>query len=1061
MTRVLERMRRLLNRWGRPTRRPAGRYRPRLEALEVRCTPAVQTYVVTTTAYTTDISHLRFNSQGHAFNSNNAPVSLFEAIRAIDSGTYPGASEIDFNLPGSGVQVFAMPAGTTDPRQVISQDQTTINGYTQPGSRVNTLSGAGDNAVVPIELAFRLDLNSANNTVKGLSLRGIDLGAGGGNQIDGNLLGVNPFGGTMSSTGEGIAVGSMPNGALGSNNNHIGSQDLGDRNVIADHTGARGYGVGIYAGSTGNFVWDNLVFGNQLAGVYFDASATTGNSIAANIIIFNKAYGIRADGGTGNAFYGNAIGDNATAGPPPTGGGILLAPGANGGLAAPVLDSWTATTITGHLPGGTPSASYIVQFYVNAAPDQAGLYEGPRFLTQATVTPDAQGNFTASVTQPTTGGVTAIVIDGQGNTSAFSAAGDFALTATAGPTLHFAEGLPGSRFLLGTIRDGNPVTHLSRLQATIDWGDGSAPAVVTSTASADGQIVAGTGGTYLVRGNHKYAEDGAYNVQVVVEDLDTTSTASFTAVAHVAEADLAGQPVPIAAVEGTPFSGSVATFTDPDGTDGAGAFSATINWGNGQTSGGVVVQDSPGHFHVEGQFIFPEESAGRTVTTTITEVGLDPAATIHVTSRAVVADAALHVSPSAPLDRTEGVRFTDALATFTDDDPGAVAGDFTATITWGDGTAVVLTSVASPAGQIVAGPGGTFTIRGTHTYVEENATGYAVGVTVRDAGGAHDGGGTTIQIDNAPLAGTPVTIAPVEGHSFSGVIARFTDPDVFAVARDYSATIDWGDGTITTASAAAGTLVRSGAGFAVIGTHTYQDETSWAVNVVVTDEGGPPLFIASTANIADAALTLTPRPVAPVEGAAFTGVLGTFTDGNPGAPAADFTVTINWGDGSPLTTGNATDGTVTVLGRTFVIHGTHTYAEEGTYAVLVTVVDEGGAQVTRTLTATVTDAPLSPRAVTFTPTMGVAFSGTVASFTDPGTDGMVADYTATITWGDGHVTTASGAGGTITSELVGGQLVFHVLGTNTYARRGTFAVRVSVKDHGGAVTTVSSSAVVG
>src|SRR5207244_3147973 len=111
-------------------------------------------------------------------------------------------------------------------------------------------------------------------------------------------------------------------------------------------------------------------------------------------------------------------------------------------------------------------------------------------------------------------------------------------------------------------------------------------------------------------------------------------------------------------------------------------------------------------------------------------------------------------------------------------------------------------------------------------------------------------------------------------------------------------------------------------------------------------------------------------PFATVEGVAFSKVLATSTDADPGRNINDYTVTINWRDGN-TSTGSAADGTITAgPGTAFTIHGSHKYAAAGSYAVLVTVADNGGASKTSSLLATVADAPLTPIAVPVSATEG-------------------------------------------------------------------------------------------
>src|ERR1041385_5123691 len=70
--------------------------------------------------------------------------SLRQAI--ADANDNPGADRIVFNIPGDGVQTIrpltALPVIT---------EPLVVDGYTQPGSSVNTLSN-GDNAILLIQL---------------------------------------------------------------------------------------------------------------------------------------------------------------------------------------------------------------------------------------------------------------------------------------------------------------------------------------------------------------------------------------------------------------------------------------------------------------------------------------------------------------------------------------------------------------------------------------------------------------------------------------------------------------------------------------------------------------------------------------------------------------------------------------------------------------------------------------------------------------------------------------------------------------------------------------------
>ena len=84
-------------------------------------------------------------------------------------------------------------------------------------------------------------------------------------------------------------------------------------------------------------------------------------------------------------------------------------------------------------------------------------------------------------------------------------------------------------------------------------------------------------------------------------------------------------------------------------------------------------------------------------------------------------------------------------------------------------------------------------------------------------------------------------------------------------------------------------------------------------------------------------------------------------------------------------------------------------------------------------------------------TAGVKLSATVATFTDADPNGVVSDYTASISWGDG----SSSAAGTVSAAAGGG---FEVKGSHTYAASGQYTTSVTINDVGGAKATATGSA---
>jgi len=179
------------------------------------------------------------------------------------------------------------------------------------------------------------------------------------------------------------------------------------------------------------------------------------------------------------------------------------------------------------------------------------------------------------------------------------------------------------------------------------------------------------------------------------------------------------------------------------------------------------------------------------------------------------------------------------------------------------------------------------------------------------------------------------TLTATEAMGFTGTVATFDDPDPTATAGEYLATVAWGDG-----SSSPGTITGPDGGpFTVSGSHTYTEEGANAVTVYITDASDPnnTANVTSTVNVGDAALSAScAMPASSLT--SFSGPAATFTDGEPGATASDFTATISWGDAS------STPGTVSGPdGGPFTISGAHVYAATGKFNLTTIVNDAGGA----------------------------------------------------------------------------------------------------------------------
>src|SRR5262249_33575754 len=145
-------------------------------------------------------------------------------------------------------------------------------------------------------------------------------------------------------------------------------------------------------------------------------------------------------------------------------------------------------------------------------------------------------------------------------------------------------------------------------------------------------------------------------------------------------------------------------------------------------------------------------------------------------------------------------------------------------------------------------------------------------------------------------------------------VASFTDGNVTDTASAFTATIDWGDGTTS-----AGTIVGSNGSFTVEGGHTYaHDEFASATVNVTRAAHNSQLSLVGTIAVADADNISghSATTISASVGQALTNVtVATFTDTYTGHTASDFTVSIDWGDGT------TTPGVLSGSGANFTATG--------------------------------------------------------------------------------------------------------------------------------------------
>lgn len=203
------------------------------------------------------------------------------------------------------------------------------------------------------------------------------------------------------------------------------------------------------------------------------------------------------------------------------------------------------------------------------------------------------------------------------------------------------------------------------------------------------------------------------------------------------------------ATEGTAFSGTVGSFTDSSAS--AAGDTASISWGDGSSSAATVTAAGGSTFSVSGSHTYTEDGT-YAVTVTVTNSWGSASAG----GTATVADAVLASTGGFSLSGTAAASVTGATATFQDSNPACPLSDFSASVSWGDGTAPSAASVAAGSGSC------TFTASGSHTYAVPGT--YTVTTTMGDAGGSKTSASSTAVIGTPP----PTFRASVSASNNSG-----------------------------------------------------------------------------------------------------------------------------------------------------------------------------------------------------------------------------------------------------------------------------------------------------
>jgi hypothetical protein len=321
-----------------------------------------------------------------------------------------------------------------------------------------------------------------------------------------------------------------------------------------------------------------------------------------------------------------------------------------------------------------------------------------------------------------------------------------------------------------------------------------------------------------------------------------------------------------------------------------------------------------------------------------------------------------------PITTVAGQYFSTIVATFNSGDVQGTLADYQATIYWTGAVNLVTQGSIAPSGS------NSYLIYSSNAYARPGSDPVQVVLTGANGSTAQTTG--TATVTDAPLNVYPSTVDTPVQTPFSGTVGLFTTANGFATSSDFSASIDWGDGSSPTA----GVVSSNGYGqFSVIGQHIYNVAGTIPITVTVTSPGGQTTVIDSTAIATTTPVSVFPVLVTGNATEPLSGVtVATFLDPYTTDSAADFRGIINWGDGTTSV------GTVSSQGDgVYAVAGSHTYLAPGTYTTSIQVIRLANNQT----------ASSSGSAQIGSPSPSYAFTGGLAAVLNNGPDVSAAEAT--------------------------------------------------------------------
>lgn len=166
------------------------------------------------------------------------------------------------------------------------------------------------------------------------------------------------------------------------------------------------------------------------------------------------------------------------------------------------------------------------------------------------------------------------------------------------PSAETIVGEPGvvlTNVIVGRLHDLDTAGTAATFTAKINWGDGTAATDATLTRDSTTPGAA----SYAIHGTHTYVHPGVYSVQIKVAG-DKGAAIPIHSAAVISAEPIVAQGLSIEVSGSSIKNRIVAQFTDANSSGRRIEYLATIDWGDGATSCGLVTRVPNGSFTVRG-----------------------------------------------------------------------------------------------------------------------------------------------------------------------------------------------------------------------------------------------------------------------------------------------------------------------------------------------------------------------------------------------------------------------------------------------------------------------------